>query len=75
MKSFFTIIFCLLMLLVLTPVLSLSQTSSEGSLNSEVLSKIQRSFKMDNHDKTMLNALTNNEIKNLALNREDRGGQ
>jgi len=70
MKSFFTIIFCLLMLLVLTPVLSLSQTSSEGSLNSEVLSKIQRSFKMDNHDKTILNALTNNEIKNLALNRE-----
>jgi bleomycin hydrolase len=70
MKSFFTIIFCLLMFLVLTPLLSLSQTSSEGSLNSEVLSKIQRSFKMDNHDKTILNALTNNEIKNLALNRE-----
>ena len=70
MKQFLKITFCFLMLLVLTPVLSFPQTSPEGSLNSEVLSQIQRSFKMDNHDKTILNALTNNEIKNLALNRE-----
>jgi bleomycin hydrolase len=70
MKQFLKVTFSFLMLLVFTPVLSFPQTSPEGSLNSEVLSQIQRSFKMDDHNKTILNALTNSEIKNLASNRE-----
>jgi bleomycin hydrolase len=70
MKRFLKVAFCFLLVLVSTPVLSYPETLTEGSLNSEVLSQIQRSFEMDNRTKTILNALTNNEIKNLALNRE-----
>jgi bleomycin hydrolase len=70
MKRYLSISLFLLMLVVLKPILSFPEASPEGGLNSEVLSQIQGSFKMDVYTKTILNALTNNEIKNLALNRE-----
>lgn len=56
--------------MVLTSASSFPQTPPEGSLNSEVLSKIEQSFKTDSQSKTILNALTNNEIGNLTLSRE-----
>ncbi len=42
----------------------------EGGLSPEVIGEVSESFKMDNSTRAMMNALTNNEIKKLALNRE-----
>jgi bleomycin hydrolase len=42
----------------------------EGGLDSEVIDGIRQSFKMDAPTRALMNALTNNDIKKLALNRE-----
>lgn len=56
-------------LLLLTPfILTLCQAQS-GSISNEMLEKIQSSIKMDSYTKAMQNAVSNNDIKQLALNR------
>ena len=44
--------------------------AGEGGLTDEVTRQIQSSFKMDTDTKAMYNALTNNDIQELALNRK-----
>ncbi len=47
-----------------------SVLAADGSLSSEVINNIRSSFKMDLNTRAMYNAITNNDIKNLALNRD-----
>lgn len=42
----------------------------QGGLDPEVIEEVRQSFKMDIPTRALMNALTNNDIKNLALNRE-----
>jgi bleomycin hydrolase len=42
----------------------------EGGLDSEVIEQVRQSFRMDTPTRALMNALTNNDIKKLALNRE-----
>jgi bleomycin hydrolase len=44
--------------------------SKEGALTSDVIQEIRQSFKMDTSTRALMNALTNNDIKKLALNRQ-----
>ncbi len=44
--------------------------AGEGGLTDKVTKQIQSSFEMDTQTKAMYNALTNNDIKELALNRK-----
>ena len=57
-----------------TGLLSILPTPSlfggEGSLTDETINKIRSSFKMDARTRAMYNAITNNDIKSLALNRD-----
>lgn len=41
-----------------------------GGLSKETIGKIQSSYQMDAHTRAMYNAITNTDIKNLALNRD-----
>jgi len=43
--------------------------AADGGLTEAAIAQIRSSFKMDSHMKAMYNAITNNDIKNLALNR------
>ena len=47
-----------------------SVLAADGSLSSEVINNIRSSFKIDLNTRAMYNAITNNDIKNLALNRD-----
>jgi bleomycin hydrolase len=44
--------------------------AGDGSLSDDVVDDIRSSFEMDMHTKAMYNAITNNDINNLALNRD-----
>ncbi len=44
--------------------------ADEGSLNPQTIERIRSSFQMDLHTRAMYNALTNTDIKELALNRD-----
>jgi len=66
-KKLFTI------LLMIVTLLGLSQTTAlagDGGLSSETISKFRNSMVMDIHSKAMYNAITNNDINKLALNRD-----
>jgi len=41
-----------------------------GGLTKEMIEKIQSSYQMDAHTRAMYNAITNTDVKNLALNRD-----
>ena len=41
-----------------------------GGLSKEMIEKIQSSYQMDAHTRAMYNAITNTDVKNLALNRD-----
>jgi bleomycin hydrolase len=55
-------------LLFILPISSLF--AGEGGLTDETINKIRSSFKMDERTRAMYNAITNNDIKSLALNRD-----
>ncbi|MCK4716195.1 MAG: C1 family peptidase [Candidatus Marinimicrobia bacterium] len=56
-------------LLLVTPfILTLCQAQS-GSISNEMLEKIRSSVQMDSYTKAMQNAVSNNDIRQLALNR------
>jgi len=44
--------------------------ADEGSLTPQTIERIRSSFQMDLHTRAMYNALTNTDIKELALNRD-----
>lgn len=50
-----------------------SQTSNTGIITPDMLSDIQQSFANDANDRALTNAISNNEIDKLALNRENMG--
>jgi len=60
----------LLLVLATTGNLTFAQ---EGAISPKMLEEIQTSLKMDNYARSMQNAVTNNEIDKLALNRELAG--
>lgn len=51
----------------------LGQTKDPATLSGEELLKIEKSLKMDNYARAMMNAVSNNDMKKLALNRELMG--
>ena len=48
---------------------SLAQ-AAEGGLSGDMIEEIRSSLDMDNHTRAMYNAITNNDINKLALNRD-----
>jgi bleomycin hydrolase len=44
--------------------------AGDGALTSEMINRIKGTFKMDPHSEAIYNAITNNDINNLALNRD-----
>ncbi len=60
----------LLILLMVSPVAIWGKSSSEGGLTSDVIREVCQSFKLDATTRALMNALTNNDIKKLALNRQ-----
>ncbi len=64
---------CALLLLILfmgTSVVIWGKSNKEGALTSDVIREVRQSFKMDAVTRALMNALTNNDIKKLALNRQ-----
>jgi bleomycin hydrolase len=47
-----------------------AQPAVEGALTADMIEQIRQSFEMDASTKALMNALTNNDIKKLAVNRE-----
>jgi bleomycin hydrolase len=47
-----------------------SALADDGSLSNDVIANIRASFHMDSQTRAMYNAITNNDINNLALNRD-----
>ena len=60
----------LLILLMGSSVTIWGKSSKEGALTPDVIQEVRQSFKMDTSTRALMNALTNNEIKKLALNRQ-----
>lgn len=60
----------LLILLLGSSVVIWGKKSKEGALTSDVIREVRQSFKMDTSTRALMNALTNNDIKKLALNRQ-----
>ena len=60
----------LLIILMVSSVITVGETDKEGGLTPDVIQEISQSFKMDTSTRALMNALTNNEIKKLALNRQ-----
>ena len=44
--------------------------AKDGGLSTELIEQIQSNFEMDAQIRAMYNSITNNNIKNLALNRD-----
>lgn len=55
--------------------MSFSQADSAGALTPELLTNLRGSYEMNATDRARFNAITNNSIKELALNREIISGQ
>ncbi len=55
----------LVTIMIAVPVLA-----SDGGLTGQMIEKIRSSFEMDTHTRAMYNAITNNDIAGLALNRD-----
>lgn len=49
---------------------SWGKSNEEGALTPDVIRQVRQSFEMDAPTRALMNALTNNDIKKLALNRE-----
>ena len=70
MKQFKKCGILLLILLMVSPVAIWGKSSSEGGLTSDVIREVCQSFKLDATTRALMNALTNNDIKKLTLNRQ-----
>ncbi|MCK4657399.1 MAG: aminopeptidase, partial [candidate division Zixibacteria bacterium] len=61
-----TIVIAAFALLLFAPLL----IAGDGALTTGLIEQVRTSFQMDIHTKAMYNAITNNDIKSLALNRD-----
>ena len=68
-KVFMFLIFCSLFLLNQ----SQAQQKEAGAISDKILKEVQSSLKLDDQTKGLINAVSNNDIKKLALNRETVG--
>jgi len=57
---------CFLLSVLITPAVF----AKEGQMTDDFISKLRKSLKKDIHSKAMYNAITNNDINKLALNRD-----
>lgn len=48
----------------------IEETKPFGSISEKELQKIESSFVLDNNTKALMNAISNNDVKSLAVNRE-----
>ena len=49
---------------------AVSAYAEDGALSTKLIERIQSDFEMDTHIRAMYNSITNNNVKNLALNRD-----
>ncbi|MBD3258738.1 aminopeptidase, partial [candidate division GN15 bacterium] len=50
--------------------LSSAVAANDGGLSDDLIQRLRDSFERDQHSRAMINAVSNNDIKGLALNRE-----
>jgi bleomycin hydrolase len=62
--------FALLLIVLLTGSSQTTALAGDGGLSSEAITKFRDSMVLDIHSKAMYNAITNNDINKLALNRD-----
>jgi bleomycin hydrolase len=62
----------LVMVLALNSEIIWAGPQDEGALSSDIINQVRQSFNMDPATRALMNALTNNDIKKLAVNREKR---
>jgi len=55
---------------ILLALIGTTLLARDGALTPKVVGRIRSEFKMDSHTKSMYNAITNNDITALALNRD-----
>ncbi|HBC46351.1 MAG TPA: aminopeptidase [candidate division Zixibacteria bacterium] len=60
--------FIVMMMMTITPVIS--TYAGDGALTPELVSQIQDSFEMDAQSRAVYNAITNNDVNELALNHD-----
>lgn len=63
-------LFCSLFISVLGTFSIWAESTPEGALTADMVEQIRQSFEMNASTKALMNALTNNDIKKLAVNRE-----
>ena len=52
---------------------SIKSQNSSAVISAEMLSKFEKEFKLTNENKALINAISNNDVKKLAVNRENVG--
>jgi bleomycin hydrolase len=60
----------LLVLLLINSVVVWAEPGKEGGITPDIIEQVRQSFKMDTATRALINALTNNSIRDLTLNRE-----
>jgi len=58
-----------ILLILAYSIVSLNSFAQSGAIGEKELQEIENSFKLDNETKALMNAISNNSIKDLALNR------
>ena len=61
----------LIILLISCFYMNVSAQQTKGGISSEMLKEIQKNYQNNSHDKAIGNAISANEIKKLALNRQN----
>lgn len=62
--------FILLGLLILTLTTALNVNAADGEISTDLLTQFEKDIKTEPNHKQIINAITNNSIKDLALNRD-----
>ncbi|RJR30649.1 MAG: aminopeptidase [Candidatus Latescibacterota bacterium] len=70
MKSFRAALLVALCAAILAAPLAAFAQKAQSGISLEVLKDLERSFKLDERNRSLMNALTANDAKSLALNRE-----
>jgi bleomycin hydrolase len=64
---------CLLTLVLMVSVSVMTAQNESGKLDKKTIREIQSSFKNTSENRALINAVTHNDIKNLAKSRENEG--
>jgi bleomycin hydrolase len=73
MRRIYRLVDIVLALWLINPVLLQGQSSGKGEISTEILNQIRNSLLLDGPTRAMINAVSNNDIKGLALNRDVAG--